>query len=608
MSTLRIFIPPERKLQKTRLLTNKTRRSHCVWRFCGVIPEPTHCGCARSGFSLISGYSRFQPGQSLLKTVKAVASRGICSGQPDSSSKSAGPEIFAPVYHAQTIGGQSFLSRCRIRGRCDVNRQKLPIRVSSGAALFDVDSLPYIAAMPLDLDDTIVALASPPGSALRGIVRISGRESAAIVAKLFQPDEASSDWQATRLPRRFTGFLDLPTVMVAVPLALMYWPTHRSYTGQPMAEFHLSGSVPLLEATIEHLCDNGARLARRGEFTMRAFMSGRIDLLQAEAVLGVIEATDHDELQKALSQLGGRITTRLGQLRIDLIALLGDLEAGLDFVEEDIEFITKSEISRRLEAALLLLEELAEVSVRRLPAGYRRRVVLAGLPNAGKSTLFNRLIGQQKAIVSEIAGTTRDYLTARLRLDSLEVELIDTAGWEDAADLIMQQAQGLREEQVSVSDLVVWCSTVNLAADEKSLDDRLRQMAENRCPALLHVLTQCDRQAKPETSDAEDCFLRISAASGVGMEGFTAELQSRLTGSQSARSELLGTTAVRCRDSLNRTIQSLRKAQTATTELRGDELIAIEIRQALYELSTILGEVYTDDILDHIFSSFCIGK
>ena len=273
--------------------------------------------------------------------------------------------------------------------------------------------------MPLDLDDTIVAPASPPGPALRGIVRVSGGDAAEVISRLFQPDEQSENWRVTRVPRRFTGQLALPSILVPVPTTLMYWPTRRSFTGQRMAEFHLSGSVPLVEALLEHLCENGARLARRGEFTMRAFLSGRIDLLQAEAVLGVIEATDHEELQKALSQLGGRMTSRLGQLRIDLIALLGDLEAGLDFVEEDIEFITKTEITRRLDAALLLLNELAVVSSCRLPTGYRRRLVLAGLPNAGKSTLFNRLTGRENAIVSPIAGTTRDYLTVTLRLEAM---------------------------------------------------------------------------------------------------------------------------------------------------------------------------------------------
>lgn len=462
--------------------------------------------------------------------------------------------------------------------------------------------------MPLDLDDTIIALASPPGLALRGIVRVSGVETSDVVARIFRPDVESANWRSTKLPRRFTGQLDLASVIVPVPAALMYWPTRRSYTGQPMAEFHLSGSVPLVEATLEHLCESGARLAQRGEFTMRAFLSGRIDLLQAEAVLGVIQATDYDELQKALSQLGGRITSRLRQQRIDLIALLGDLEAGLDFVEEDIEFITKSEIAVRLDTALLLLNELTDVSATRLPAGYRRRIVLAGLPNAGKSTLFNCLIEKQRAIVSPIAGTTRDYLTATLRLDSMEVELIDTAGWEDAADLIMERAQELRAEQVSASDVVVWCTAADLSWHDWDEDARLQKLAMQRCPMMLNVLTRCDLVSNEKKFRDETSSLRISAVSGNGIELLRTTLRRQITGTRSARSELLGTTAVRCRDSLCRTIQSLQKAKLATTELRGDELIAIDIRQALQELSVILGEVYTDDILNHIFSNFCIGK
>ena len=460
--------------------------------------------------------------------------------------------------------------------------------------------------MPLDLDDTIVALASPPGPALRGIVRVSGSATADVVASLFRPNEDSANWRASKLPRRFTGQLELSSIIVPVPVALMYWPTRRSYTGQPMAEFHLIGSAPLLEATIEHLCENGTRLARRGEFTMRAFLSGRIDLLQAEAVLGVIEATDHEELQKALSQLGGRMTSRLGQVRADLIALLGDLEAGLDFVEEDIEFITKPEMARRLEDALLAVRKLAEDSASRLPAGYRRRVVLAGLPNAGKSTLFNRLIGQQKAIVSPIAGTTRDYLTATLRLDSMDVELIDTAGWENAADLIMEHAQALRGEQVSASDLVVWCTAADLSEIEQTEDRQLGEFAEKQCSAVLRVITRTDVVTGRIQMDGS--AMQISAETGLNVNAFRDQLLSVLSQANASRSELLGTTAVRCRDSLHRTILSLQHALLAASENLGDELISMEIRHALHELGTILGDVYTDDILDHIFSNFCIGK
>lgn len=490
--------------------------------------------------------------------------------------------------------------------------------------------------MPLDLDDTITALASAPGPARRGLIRISGEQTGDVVSQLFQPDEASAAWRTTKIPRRFTGRLLVSSLCVPIPAALMYWPTRRSFTGQPMAEFHLIGSPPILEATLEAICHHGARLAGRGEFTMRAFLSGRIDLLQAEAVLGVIEATDHEELQKALTQLGGGVTSRLSQIRHDLIAILGDLEAGLDFVEEDIEFITKDEIVRRLSAALQFIERLASESATRLPSGYRRRIVLAGLPNAGKSTLFNRLTGSQKAIVSPIAGTTRDYVTAAIQLGGMDVDLIDTAGWEVAADLIMSRAQELRGEQISASDLIVWCTAADLRVEEAEADAQQLQRLRQTSASLHQIITRADlvqdhtiqniEASGSAASSSQSSFnskrvlhvpsddesktrpLRVSAETGLNLQALESQLAVRLASSSGARSELLGTTAVRCRDSLLKTITSLAEAKTAAEKNAGDEIISLEIRHALHELGTILGEVYTDDILDHIFSNFCIGK
>ncbi|MCA9065425.1 MAG: hypothetical protein KDA96_20295, partial [Planctomycetaceae bacterium] len=243
--------------------------------------------------------------------------------------------------------------------------------------------------MPIDLEDCIVAVASPPGAAARGIIRLSGTNIREVVAAVFQSRDSEASWQVARLPRRTPGFLNLPRVGLPVPAALYFWPTRRSYTGQPMAELHLIGAMPLLDAALETLCERGARPAERGEFTMRAFLSGRVDLVQAEAVVGVIDATSHQELQTALQQLGGAVTSRLSGTRQALLELLGDLEAGLDFVEEDIEFITAEEVHLRLTNAQSVLETLSRDADDRLPSGHLPRVVLTGLPNAGKSTLFN---------------------------------------------------------------------------------------------------------------------------------------------------------------------------------------------------------------------------
>lgn len=470
--------------------------------------------------------------------------------------------------------------------------------------------------MSLTLSDTIAAVASPAAAARRGIIRVSGMDTAGIAAAVFRPTSDVS-WQHHRLPFRTEGFAAAASIGIPIPCALMFWPTHRSYTGQPMAEFHTIGSPPLLEAILHELCDRGARPAERGEFTMRAFLAGRIDLVQAEAVLGVIDAAEHAELETALTQLGGGVTARLNHVRSTIVALLGDLEAGLDFVEEDINFISNDEIVSRINNCLQVIQDLCTDASGRLPSATRQRVVLAGLPNAGKSTLFNRLIGDEKAIISSVAGTTRDYLSAPLDLKTAIVDLIDTAGWDDIDDSIMAQAQALRSGQLSSADLILWCTSALLSEPSTGVNRQLREQLDASANPVIDVITQCDRlpgfddtvsaKAPAVTADALPA-IPVSAVNNSGLESLKQQILGTLHGMQSGRGELLATTAVRCRDSLSRTLESLRNARDSAVAGLGDELISIELRDVLHQLRAILGEVYTDDLLDHIFSSFCIGK
>jgi tRNA modification GTPase len=467
-----------------------------------------------------------------------------------------------------------------------------------------------------DPEDTIVAVASPPGASERAIVRISGPRTPQLVGRLFtarqanladfadRPSGDAAPWQTSRMARRWPGVLQLSAFPVPVVADLLYWPGRRSYTGQLLAELHLTGCEPILECVLEDLCAAGARLAQRGEFTMRAFLAGRMDLLQAEAVHEVIQAPDHEELLRALGQLGGGLTGRLQQLRTDLIALIGDLEAGLDFVEEDIEFVSRDEIERRTAAAIELISGLLLDAGSRLPAGRRRRVVLAGLPNAGKSTLFNSLLQQNRAIVSEQAGTTRDFVSAILSLGGSEVELIDTAGCEAADDSISQQAQQQRLEQLQAADLVVWCRAADLCSDQQLQDQQLFASLTGALAVVLPVLTRSDLAADIK-ADAE---LQISCRTGAGLQNLQRRIVDLLGHRGAARSELLGSSAVRCRDSLKTAVGALQQAKLAAAAAAGDELVSLELRQALRALQTVLGEVYTDDLLDHIFSHFCIGK
>ena len=463
--------------------------------------------------------------------------------------------------------------------------------------------------MDLSLEATIAALASPPGSAARGIVRLSGDDVRGVLAGWFEPHDQDG-WQSSRMAAVHAGALNLPGVRTAIPVEVHLWPNRRSYTGQPIAELHLPGSPPLLEAVLAEAHRRGARPARPGEFTLRAFLAGRLDLLQAEAVLGVIDAHDHTELQAALAQLAGGLSGRLAELRRDLLELLADLEAGLDFIEEDIEFVGRCELMGRIALARQFVEDLLQQSSDRMQSRARAKVVLAGLPNAGKSTLFNRLARSESALVSPSEGTTRDFLSAPIDWQGLSFDLIDTAGWELNSTGIAQSAQHHRAGQLRDADVLLWCSSATLDAAQHDLDEELFSQAEAQSRCVLRVTTQIDRiESASAVPVLADPALAISAVTGARLDDLAEQLRSRLAASRGPSRQWLGMTAARCRESLEAVAASLARAEeAAASNATGDELLAIDLREALDHLGRILGAVYTDDILDRVFSKFCIGK
>lgn len=494
-------------------------------------------------------------------------------------------------------------------------------------------------SVALQFQDTIAALASPPGSAIRGIVRVSGPDARAAVSSCFQPHDIDR-WRTSRLTERHLGSLRLacpnhdprttipdPQTTITLPADVHLWPTRRSYTGEPVAEIHTIGSPPLLEAILTELFAAGVRSAQPGEFTLRAFLNGRLDLLQAEAVLGVIDAHDQIELQAALNQLGGGLSTGIVRLRADLLDLLADLEAGLDFADEHIEFVPHADLVRRVQAGREAVTALLEHADSRLTSRPRSRVVLAGPPNAGKSTLFNALVGRSAALVSPIAGTTRDYLVADIECDGVPITLIDTAGC-DAADVGLNgEAQRQRRDQLAHADLVVWCSAVDAASHTiESADEgtALRMTVHTKIdlfPPLSPLGRRvggegsCGRSDRPSPPaplpkgkrGEEEPELQVSAFTGCGLFELAATIAARL--SQSAgQGQMLATTAARCRDSLLGACAALDSALEIARHEIDQSLLAIEVRDALHELGKIVGAVYTDDLLDRIFSKFCIGK
>jgi tRNA modification GTPase len=456
--------------------------------------------------------------------------------------------------------------------------------------------------MTFDVADTIAAIASAPGGAVRGIVRLTGPLTMAVIAEVFRPFDADLQ-PAVEQASLQRGLVQLPRGLGELTATLYFWPTPKSYTHQPSAELHLPGCPPLLEAALEAVCRAGARLARPGEFTLRAFLAGRLDLTQAEAVLGVIDAHAQHELEVALAQLAGGLARPLAALREELLEVLAHLEAGLDFVEEDIEFISPKDLQRQLASAARSIAELAARMHSRGQSGFVRRVVLLGRPNVGKSSLLNALAGEGAALVSDLAGTTRDFVTRRVNLGGSECLITDTAGIlpDPFPDELEAAAQSLAARQAADADLRLLCVDASQPLTEW---DRAALAQTDR--QQLIVITKCDLASSAASGVAVDAVC-TSSVTGQGLTELRQAICAALDAS-STEAGVVASTGERCRDSLRQASAALAQAQAAATAHSGDEIVAAEIRIALDELGRVAGAVYTDDILDRVFSRFCIGK
>lgn len=457
--------------------------------------------------------------------------------------------------------------------------------------------------MPYHVDDTIVAIATAPGGAARGVVRISGPETGQCLERCFRA-ASPIDWRSLHLATVVPGSLTLHEPRRAVPCDLYWWPTRRSYTRQPSAELHTLGAPPLLEALVDTLCQYGARPAEPGEFTLRAFLAGRIDLTQAEAVLGVIDARDARTLNVALQQLAGGLAGPLRSLRSDLLDLLADLEAGLDFVDEDIEFIAPEEGERRLAAAGQHLRELLQQLDLRGISHPGPRVVLHGEPNVGKSSLINALAETPVAIVSDCAGTTRDYVTCPFAWHGIEGLLVDTAGVAAATpdDMLSAAAQDMSDREYHQADLELLCLDANrtLSAWERAAVEQA-----TATPRLV-VWTKIDRATNPQADPWGDAW--TSSRTGAGVPQLRELIATRLAAAPISTGQVAITTSQRCRHSLELAAERVAQAQQLWSRGETPELVAWELRETLSELGQVVGAVYTEDLLDRVFSRFCIGK
>lgn len=446
--------------------------------------------------------------------------------------------------------------------------------------------------------DTIVAIATPPGRGAVGILRLSGPDSAAIATRMAGPLPA---------PRTaaLRAFRDAGGAVLDQGLVLTFVAPH-SYTGEDVVELQGHGGPIVLDQLLRAACALGARVARPGEFSERAFLNDRLDLAQAEAVADLIDAASAAAARAAQRSLDGELSRRVQALAEELMSLRVFVEGALDFSDEDVDWLADDGLHRRLDALALHLEELLQACARgrRLRDGLT--IALTGRPNVGKSTLLNALAGADVAIVTPIAGTTRDVLRENLDLKGLPVTLVDTAGLRDSQDPIEQE--GIRRARRALEQAELALFLVDDTEGLTGEDERLLASLPAALP-VIRVLNKCDLSGRTPSRDDRDshCEIRLSAGTGQGLNLLRDEIRHR-AGLEEVPTETLFSARTRHVEALLGCRTHVRAAIERLTDRRLPELAAEELRLAQDRLGEITGRVNTEDLLGQIFSRFCIGK
>ena len=436
--------------------------------------------------------------------------------------------------------------------------------------------------------DTITACATPPGVSALALIRLSGPQALAIAEKLTGQTIAPRNPLPLRL--QFEN-QDLDETVVT------FWPNPKSYTGEDLLEISCHGNPLIVETLLQAICKLGARMARPGEFTERAFLHGRIDLTRAEAVLDVLHARTERALLAAQRALAGKLSEHLMSDRERLLNLLARIEAWIDFPDEDIQPEVgdgfRSEVSTLLKSSTQLLST-APLG-HRLRSGYR--LVLAGPPNVGKSSLLNSLLGNNRAIVSSTPGTTRDTVEESIVLAGFPVRLIDTAGLRPSTDPVELEGMARTRTAMDTADLVL------ALIDRTQLVDPCRNEWERLGNKVLKVLTKADLS---EVSK-EDGLL-VSSQTGAGLDELRKAITHRLTGNATVPGSDEIAINARHEDALRRASDAFSSALSSLNTKAAPELVASDLRQALQALESILGVGTSEDVLDRLFAQFCIGK
>lgn len=460
-----------------------------------------------------------------------------------------------------------------------------------------------------DSEDTIIALSTPPGKGAIAVVRMSGGDSLTLLNRLFSKKIKGKDHR-----RAVTGEIwTADRGRMLDECVVSYFRNPQSYTGEDLIEISCHGNPVIVEQIIQEAVLLGARVAQPGEFTQRAFLNHKLDLSQAEAVAAIIGAKTRRGLACSLRQLEGGLSEKISAIRDELVHLASLLEVNLDFNEDDIQVYDKTVVQ---EQGQVLLEEIEHL-LRTYDYGrlYQEglKLLLLGKPNVGKSSLLNVLAEKDRALVSEIPGTTRDYIEEYTQIEGFPIQIVDTAGIRETLDMIEQMGVKQALTHIESSDLILAIFEVHrqLDGDDQRFIEYLKGKVKDKVPFIV-VLNKQDlgqnSQILEQLHDLETSLVEVSAKTGKNIDQLKTRIKNTLLGDAAADEEDVVITNARHKEALSLSRASLRNF-IAGIKLGLDEVIlASELRSSLDYLGEIVGEISSEDLLNHIFGQFCIGK
>lgn len=450
----------------------------------------------------------------------------------------------------------------------------------------------------MNLNDTIVAVSTPPGRGGLGVVRISGGNAAAIASAIlrFPREQAWESWTATLAELADQQGRAIDQVVVT------FFARPRSYTAEDVIEIACHGSPVVLRHCVERAMAEGARPAEPGEFTLRAYLNGRIDLPQAEAVRDLIEATTLYQARIAAQQVEGSVSRRIAPLKEQLLELISLLEAGIDFAEDDVSVAPAAEILRRMEPIARGLDNLAASFAYGNMVRAGLTLAIVGRPNVGKSSLFNRLLEQDRAIVTEIPGTTRDLVSEVAAIHGIPVKLVDTAGIRKGEGLV--EALGIERSFQAMADADLTLVVVDRSAPVDAKDRELIDHAKSQGRTLIAA----NKSDLPPRAALPENHIAVSALTGAGIENLRDAIFEAVTPGGAVEPESGFITSLRHEHLLRESLEYLAKARGAVKENVPHEMLLLDLYGALRPIDAITGATTADDILNRIFSTFCIGK